>query len=266
MSLTELIELLKAKYSQTSIETKIFDFEKVQEVKSAEPKYLFRGENKIYDKTNTTLYRLFEKQVFNQHELFEFYSTHFHLYLFLREALWDISVIEKKNHNKPSIELAIAGFLQHYGFDTSFIDLTSNIKIAANFAAMNKVGSQGSILVIESNSLNAEEVNYYFDLTKCQGERPKKQESYVIWDQFGNLDLKDNYFLTKHNGKWFNFSLTGEDKLYFLDESLLSTEDDEIVFQINEWWRYSDIKSIMKSSKLVDFINNKIKILNKKSG
>ncbi|MCH8319250.1 MAG: FRG domain-containing protein, partial [Bacteroidetes bacterium] len=154
MSLTELIKLLKTEYHQSPIEATIFDFEKTQDVKSPEPKYFFRGENRIYEKTNTTLSRLFEKQIFNQYELCEFYSSHFHLYLFLREALWNVSVVEKKNHKNPFIEIAIAGVLQHYGFDTSFLDLTSNIEIAANFAAMNKAGSQGSILVIESYGLN----------------------------------------------------------------------------------------------------------------
>ncbi len=265
MTLSDLVKYLKEQYPQTSLETEIFDFEKIMEVKSKEPKYFFRGENKLYDKTTTTLSRILEKSIFNQFELFEFYSLHSHLYLFLREAIWNISVVERKEHGNPFIELAIIGLLQHYGFDTSFLDVTSNIDIAANFASMNNSEEKGRLLVIESNGLNKEKVNYYFDLAKCPGKRPKSQNSYVIWDQFGNLNLKDETFLSKHNGKWFKFRLDEKDKSNFYDQTILSTKNDKIVCQINEWWKYSDIKKKVRSLKVIDFVNTKIIKLNNNS-
>lgn len=266
MTLTEVVCLLEEKFPQRKITTDIFDFDKKKEIKSLEPKYFFRGESKLYDNTKTTLSRLVEGNKLNQYEWCEFISVHFHLYLFIREAFWGISVVENKDHNKPFIELAIAGILQHYGFDTSFLDFTSDINIAANFASNNNVGEMGRILVIESDSLNKEKINYYFDLTKCPGLRPKIQSSYVIWDQLGQLDLKDENFLHKHGGQWYDFEIDKRSKAKFQDHTILNTIDDEVVIQINDWWNFSDIKSKLRSSNVMELIDLKVNKLIEKSG
>lgn len=266
MTLSELISYIKEKFPQEEITSDVFDFKNVKEGKGQVPKYFYRGESMLYQDTKTTLVRLYREWNFGQDEWQEYISIHLHLYRFLREALWGISVVDDKEHKNPSIELAIAGMLQHYGFDTSFLDLTSNIDIAANFASMNKIGEKGRILVIESESLNRVRVNYYFDLTRCQGSRPKKQNSYVLWDQSRQLDLKDDNFLSTHNGQWFDFEIDKESKLNYNNQSLLSTKGDDIVYHITDWWKNSDVKSRFSSSKGINLIENKIKKLNNKSG
>ena len=263
MNLTELIEQINCNYKQSKIQTRIFDFETIREVESFEPKYFYRGERNLYPDTRTTLVRLLQEKRLKPNEFQEYIYVHHKLYLFLRESLFGISCVETKEHGKPNIELFIAGILQHYGFDTSFLDVTSDLQIAANFASMNNVGSAGRILVIESNSLNLDNTNYYFDLTKCTGLRPQRQSSYVIIDQLRNLDLKDNNFLLAHSGKWFEFELTQEDKEKFFDTSILSIENDDVAQQLNEWWNYADSAKQINSSSIKYLLSEKFKSLNK---
>jgi hypothetical protein len=165
MTLTELVTFLKKEYPQTIIEANVFDFEKVKNIRCMQPKYFFRGENKIYENARSTFHRMNIESKFNQSELLELCYTHHHLYLFLREAIFCVSIVEKADHGDPQVELSIAGLLRHYGFDTSFLDVTSDIHIAANFALCNSPGQNGRILVINSDTLNEEKTNYYFDLT-----------------------------------------------------------------------------------------------------
>jgi hypothetical protein len=263
MNLTELIEQINNNYKQSEIRTKIFDFECNQEIEALQPIYFYRGECNSYPDTVTTLVRLLRKDKLKSNELQEYIHVHYNLYLFLREAIFGVSCIETSDHGKPCIELFISGILQHYGFDTSFIDVTSNLKIAANFASMNNIGSKGKILVIESKFINDDKVNYYFDLTRCPGSRPKTQSSFVIWDQFKNLNLKDENFLLKHNGIWLDFELTKEDKEAFCDTSIRSVKNDEVSNQLNEWMNYSSFVKQIKSSMIKDLLNEKFSKLNK---
>jgi len=263
MNLTELINYLNFTYNQSKIQTRIFDFETIGEIEYLEPKYFYRGESDSYPYTRTTLVRLLQEGKLKPSELTEYIFVHYNLYLFLRESLFGISCVEEADHGKPNIELFISGILQHYGFDTSFLDVTSDLKIAANFASMNNVGTKGRILVIESNSLNHDNSNYYFGLIKCPGLRPQRQSSYVIFDQFRNLDLKDNNFLSAHGGNWFDFKLTKEDKERFCDSSILSIENDEVAQQLNEWWNYADSAKQINSSSIKYLLIEKFKTLNK---
>lgn len=241
----------------------MFDFETISEIESLEPKYFYRGESDIYSHTQTTLVRLLQAGKLKPRELAEYFFVHHNLYLFLRKSLFGISCFEQEDHGKPNIEIFISGIMQHYGFDTSFLDVTSDIMIAGNFASMNNVGSTGRIFVIESNSLNHDNTNYYFDLTKCPGLRPQRQSSYVIFDQFRNLDLKDKSFLSAHDGNWFEFKIAKEDKERFCDTSILSIENDEIAQQLNEWWNYSDSVKQINSSSIKYLLKEKFKSLNK---
>jgi hypothetical protein len=262
MNLTELIEQISRSYKQSKIQTRIFDFETIREIESLEPKYFYRGESNSYPNTRTTLVRLLQEGKLKSDELTEYIYVHHNLYLFLREVFFGISCVETTDHGKPNIELFISGILQHYGFDTSFLDITSDLLIAANFASMNDVGSKGKILILESNSLNNDSTNYYFDLTKCLGSRPKVQSSYVIFDQLKNLDLKDKSFLSKHNGIWFDFELTKEDKERFCNTSILSIKNDEVPNQLNEWWNYSASAKQINSSSIKYLLSEKFKSLN----
>ena len=265
MNLTKLTETIGSIYKQSKIRTRIFDFENIRETESFEPKYFYRGENSVYSETRTTLVRLLKEERLKPWEFQEYVYIHYTLYLFLRESLFGISCVETCLNKNARIELFISGIMQHYGFDTSYLDLTSDLKVAANFAAMNTAGSKGKILVIESNSLNDDNTNYYFDMTKCLGLRPQRQSSYVIFDQFRNLDLKDTNFLKTHGGKWFDFELTQEDIENFCDTSILSIENDSVASQLNEWWNYADSVKQIKSQSIKFLFNRKFKSLNNTS-
>jgi hypothetical protein len=254
MTLTELVTFLKKEYPQTTVEAKTFNFREMEYTMRLQPKYFFRGEKQLYKNTHSKFCRMNIESKFNRSELLELCFIHHHLYLFLKEARF--------NYGTPDAELSIAGLLQHYGFDTVFLDVTSDISIAANFASRNNIGEKGKILVIKSKTLNEENVNYYFDLTTCPGKRPIAQSSYVIWDQQRSLDLKNKGFLSKHDAKWFEFTLGAEDKSNFYDQSILSVTDDTIVNEINEWWELSDIQRSMKEPRIIAYIKQKIEVLN----
>jgi hypothetical protein len=152
------------------------------------------------------------------------------LYFFLRETLWGISSVDE--HNNAEVEKSIAGLLQHYEFDTAFIDLTSDINVAAFFASFQgQVDDIGQILIIPTTNIE----NRFFDLTSELGDRPKKQKAYVILAP-QQLDLKSDHFKTLTGSTWIEFKLTTKDKEKYSHSNLLSTSNDKIVKDIFDWF------------------------------
>lgn len=131
------------------------------------------------------------------------------------------------------MDAGIAGALQHYGFDTAFIDLTSDINVAAFFAAHKRVvGATGQILIIPTEKVE----NQFFDLTSDFGDRPKRQKSFVIMAH-PEYDLKSAQFLNDTESKWIPFRLTFEDKVKFGSSDLLQLKGDTVAGDIVDWFK-----------------------------
>jgi hypothetical protein len=206
------------------------------------PKYLYRGERSVkWSETKSTSsrkklpehpdFKEINHWITGRHLVGGQLLNPFCICHFLREAIWKIPCIDA-NYDDAALDTSIAGMLQHYGLDTSFIDLTSDIRVAGFFAACkSEVGDIGQILIIPTISIE----NRFFDLSSEFGERPRRQNSYVILAP-PQLDLKSENFITTTNSSWLTFRLTDQDKRIFSTPNLLATEDDKVVEHIVDWY------------------------------
>lgn len=261
-SLSQTIELLKEKYPQELTILKYFDNNTLISPLTPQPKYLFRGERLAEWKTSKSTFsrNLYNKPIFPEVNYyvsgihlptFEIIND-FSLYLFLREALWSISIVDRQPLH-PKIEESIAGLMQHYGFDTGFLDLTSDILVAAYFAAGGKPGDIGQIMVLETQNIE----DKYFDLTKLFGNRPKLQSSFVLSGTI-DLDLKSNEFQKNYKPLWFQFELTEDDRKKYLNPNLLSTANDEVIPEIIGWYKSHILSNTAISPEVKTYLTDKI--------
>jgi hypothetical protein len=205
------------------------------------PKFLYRGEAKLWEKTqsNASRNRLTDDPDFSEinywitgrHLKIGVVQNNYSLYNFLRESLYGISVVDEYFSN-PNLDKAIAGLLQHYGFDTCLIDFTSEIDVAAFFASFNSAtGNEGQIFVLPT--INIED--YVFDLSLDKASRPKKQKAFaLVLPQ--DYDLKTENSLSFKKGFSIKFRLTTNDKERFYRDDLLSIAGDNVVIDIVNWF------------------------------
>lgn len=242
ISLTALVEKLDSEFKQDEVLLKLFDFETLKQETILQPRYLFRGERTINWSTSKSTF----SRTLMHHTHFReinYYITGiipeigtiygnggYSLYQFLKEAIFDVYGLDQRAEN-PKIDLAIAGLMQHYGFETAMLDVTSDITIAASFAATGEVGDTGQIMVLETKHLE----DQYFDLTKIGGNRPKKQSAFALWGS-PDLDLKSSQFQSDYDPKWFKFKMTPDDKQHFFNAEMLSIRNDRIAGNIFDWY------------------------------
>ena len=234
MTLSETIKFLKQRYPQSDIDIEGFDPQTKTRRRILQPRFLFRGESSFFCKTETTYRRLIAEQKFDSLQWCEIRQVNYELYIFLRSAIYNLSRIDNSPDN-PFVEHYIAGILQHYGFDTSFIDLTADLSVAGHFASGSDIGSRGRLFVISMPSI----IENCFDLTKCPGNRPKIQKAFALWDNC-YIDLKNKQYLKDHSAAWFEFTLAEEDKA-FNNPHYISLHDDEVARHIIDWFDNSDI-------------------------
>jgi hypothetical protein len=246
-SLQETISFISDNYPQDSIDLDDFDLLSLTNIKKKQPKFLYRGEKTDWKETKSKVSRnnLINHSDFNEINHWVsgrnirtgHVSNRYSLCFFLREALREISCITQDE--------SIPGLLQHYNFDTSFIDLTSDIKVAGFFASYQaNIGDIGQIMIIPTQSIE----NRFFDLTTGLGERPKQQKSYVIIAPL-EFDLKSEGFLNNTKSVWKKFKLTEEDKEIYNNPNLLSTTNDQVVVNIIDWYEchIQDNESVSKN-------------------
>jgi hypothetical protein len=251
MTLTDAIKFLNTTYPQLNIEIETFDFETKSIKKITQPKYLFRGESSLYSKTETTYFRKLQSNIFNLTQWHQIKFATSNLYLFLRKEFWNIS-IDDNSYDDSRVEIYIVGLLQHYGFDTSFIDLTSDLNVVANFCSDSSIGSSGNILVIPTANI----IEHCFDLTQCPGVRPKRQKAFTLWDFKTGLDLKNNQFLTEYVAEWINFTLSDDDKRFNNPDYFYPVKNDNVVKSIIDWYDYSHIKLKLDDSIVINYLND----------
>ncbi|MNK81759.1 FRG domain protein [compost metagenome] len=238
-TLSELVERLKTDFPQQLIPLKQTDLDRQKQFTVDQPRYLFRGErNAGWMSTKSTFSRFGEKQLdFTEvnywitgviPKIGEYYPDHYRsLYPFLKSALTESEAAV----SLPNIEFTIAAILQHYGFDTSFIDVTSSIDVAAAFASTGKSGEIGKIMVLETSKIE----DLYFDLAAIPGNRPSAQHAFVLWGTTA-LDLKSEDFIRDYSAQWFEFELTDQDKKKFANENLLALSHDKVAVHILDWY------------------------------
>jgi hypothetical protein len=242
MTLREAVNFVNKQYPQESIELRDFNLTSLDHEVKIFPRYLYRGERSIkWLETKSTFSRNklshspnFEEinyWVTGRHLISGQIINNYGLYFFLREQFWNISVIQEIQLD-IQVDLAIASFLQHYGFDTSFIDLSSDILVAAFFASNGAhVKDKGHLLVLSSKIFEGR----IFDLTLESANRPKRQKGFSIHVPEG-YDLKSQALKSIVKPVWIKFELTDDDKAYFDNTDLLSTKEDKVASAIIDWF------------------------------
>lgn len=239
--LQDTVASIRAAFPQELIDLTDYDLNTRESVVKKLPKYLFRGERtQEWTETRSTSSRkgLLDSSDFQEinywlagHGVGQIGNQN-SIYFFLREAIFDISCVYQRTTYDSNIDTSIAGFLQHYGFDTSFIDLTSDISVAAFFAAHEgTVGDIGQLLVLPTKPIEGG----FFDLSQEFANRPKQQHSFVILAP-PDFDLKSRRFQEWTNSVWIKFELTQRDKEIFTKTNLLSTINDKIADHIVDWY------------------------------
>lgn len=240
-SLTETVNFIKTNYPQKLVKQNDFDIDAQKHISIERPQYLFRGENEIWMETRSTFGRkqISRKDIFpeiNQwisgdHLQLGIQVNQNSLYYFLREVIWRIPCITPSRESY-TIDQSIAGLLQHYGFDTSFIDLTSDIHVAAFFGSYGATpGGTGQIMILPTKHLEGS----VFDLSREEANRPKRQSAYALLapEQF---NLKAIEFQKDSGLKWIRYEISKDDiDRYHLPE-LLSLENDQVACHIVEWY------------------------------
>lgn len=227
MSLKEIIELIQKKFPQEEISIRERNYLQNSWVPNPNPKYLYRGENNCYPQTKSFLQRLQENDAkfFDEKQWAE-----------IQELILDLSVHLTERFHKfvprsnPSYEaniVSIGGYLQHYGFPLYRIDFTSDLFVAAYFAASNnRVGNVGQIGIIESSVWIKQSHNRIEKLVNSFAARPRAQQAYSLQVYEGD-DLKKNSIVT-----WLNFEFTEGDQLFSSRIPYLSTKGDAVAKEI----------------------------------
>ena len=241
ITLTEAIDFIKASYPQRLIIQDDYDIDARAYFNKEHPEFLYRGESSIWPQTRSTFSRhqLSKQSIFpginywltGKHMQLGFQLNHFSLYFFLREAIGGISCIVDDNTSIKT-DQSIAGLLQHYGFDTSFIDVTSDINVAAFFGSCDaKPDGFGQIMVLPTITMQTR----FFDLSNEKANRPKKQSAYALLTS-EEFDLKSHQFQQEYRSIWIKYRITKDDIGKFLFPELLSLEKDQGAELIVDWY------------------------------
>jgi hypothetical protein len=236
-TLKQLIQTLQIKFPQEFIPLHYFDFQTLQAPLTPQPKYLYRGERTVSWTTSMTTFSRSLKDHPDFAEINYWTSglqpvsadvlNPYALYPFLKYALWPTEAVRADK----MVEIYINGIMQHYGFATSLLDVSSDLLVAANFAATGTLGDTGQLMVLETKNVE----DQYFDLTQMFGNRAKLQSAYVLWGTPA-LDLKNQDFSDRYQPSWHSFSLTQEDKDLYQNPKLLHPAGDEVIPHILDWY------------------------------
>lgn len=230
------------------------------------PKFLYRGEAGCFQNTYSSYERLFRSNQYNSEELHYLQDIVIHVSENMNREFVSSDPKGNSLDNKNLGSLTnVSGLIQHYGFPTRLVDLTSSLDIATYFAFgadhRNKpdllVGEKGKLGIINIATLTNE--NVVFDLKMSEAKRPKRQFAYALLLQESE-DLKNPDF----GVKWFDFTLIQSDiPLYNrrdLSVNLLSTHYDKIGHRICYHFCKYVLKNryIHKFEKLMEFLYLKI--------
>ena len=227
MTLKESLEFLKRKFPQQNILIPELDYDAGMMVPKLNPKYLFRGESKLYPCTQSFYERLIVQRQFNQMQWKEIGIVIIELSVHLTNKFHEI--LQRGVPGRESIFTELSGYMQHYGFPISRIDFTSDINVAAFFAAKESiVGERGKLCVIELSEWVKE--NRFEKLDKSLAKRPREQNAFSLIINPNNFDFKKS-----NRVFWIEFEFQKEDSIFSAMKNYLSTADDKVASEIIDY-------------------------------
>ena len=211
MNLIEAVSYINLKYKQELIPLKEMNYSINRFILKQNPKFLYRGE-KIYPTTRSNYHRL----KISGNDL-----------IALQSFILDISV----------------EIVDKY-FGIMWLDLTESPEVAAFFASFNNGSGKGRIWIAQTQKLieNGERI---FKLDGTFARRPALQKAYALEMSDIKPDLQNRLHFPIEQ---INFEVTAEDRLYFENQSLLSTKDDDVSdFIIDFIIRYKSLNEDLNS-------------------
>lgn len=261
-SLEDLVQLITNDYPMVLEERQLTNMTTHTIERLPQPKYLYRGERTIDWPTSPTTFtrNLLGKNIFEDVNYlltgsalkYDFTYQHHSLFQFLREDLYGIGAINPPDY-PAQIDADLAGIFQHYGFDTCLLDLTSEIRIAASFAAMGKPGDIGQIMILETSKIE----DRYFDLQQQPGNRAAAQRGYGLLGTRA-LDVKSKEFSDLYQPLWLKFILTENDRIKYANNLMLDVSNDRVADAIKSWWEHVGSRDQRASDEAKNYIGNKI--------
>jgi len=187
------------------------------------PRFLFRGESRLYPTTHASLHRLLRDDRLSPEARCVIRdvtcATADMCFRYLAEHA------AKVHGDAPpaySEELAMA-YMQHYGLPTNCIDFTASLDVAAAFASDGCDEGFGAIAVVAvkderspnmagpSDALDG--VPYLASLSRHPfGERARVQEAYGLFLMIQDEDLKSLPVAKRQDVTWFAFRLAPSDR------------------------------------------------------
>lgn len=188
-----------------SVTQKVNTIEQYEEIRKTlgNQNCLFRGEPQEFDKISSGLYRYTHLPTNSYISAFGANATIRVIMTRASDNLKDLdseiqqaqkgireNIVNYIQTNKLSEMTSFSSeYIQHYGGITNYIDFTTNFEIATYFACSKEHNEDGRIIVI--NSKDHEVINLYNDPRFIQNKRIQKQESILVEQEYGHIELDD---------------------------------------------------------------------------
>jgi hypothetical protein len=200
------------------------------------PDYLFRGESGVFGTTCSSMARLSGSG----------------------RALEDVASIRDKLVEKLGEKCGLTppqalGYLQHYGYPTEYLDVTSDVSVAASFASRLRVGDSGAVCIVPTKPL--QERGSLIDLRRHPlAPRPRLQSAFAMHIP-EYPDLKSAATRRALQTIWMEFQFTDLDAARFVPEfALLDARSDQVAgliwLLINDCAKFSDEAASLLSMRI----------------
>jgi FRG domain len=200
------------------------------------PDYVFRGESGVYKNTFSSMRRLSASGRAMEDVA--------HICARLVSAFQDKYGLESKE---------AIGFLQHYGYPTDYIDVTSDVSVAASFASSLRVGDEGAICTLRTKPLVEREA--LIDLRQHpMAPRPRQQSAFAVHlSEYPDLKAPETVEALQLN--WMEFRFTELDEARFVpDFGLLDARSDQVAgliwLLIGDCAKFSDEAAALLSKRI----------------
>jgi hypothetical protein len=188
-------------------------------INATQPVLFFRGENSVYEKTESSMKRFLTEEDGLTMRPFDYASPFID---------FEDEYAEHHASEHGLTEEEGKGFVQHYGFTTDLFDITPSIEMARFFA--NYLNSEAPIGMI--GVFPREDLEQHFvvtDLSKHPvAQRPRNQVAYSARPISRILDLKAPYCDEHLHCRWYKFRKSKEDLAFAMGRKTLAypTEDE----------------------------------------
>jgi hypothetical protein len=215
-SLIEVVRAIRQRYPQSDVPLRTYNYLREEFEQLPGPRYLFRGENSVYPHTKSAYHRLIDVSQVSQ----EFIEDLLDL---VQEILFTLTGRNIPDRDHPNYQLLLnmlGGVILHYGVPIMWLDFTSEVDIAAHFAADAVPGTVVRIYKVRTPDV----LNVIYRLDHHPALRCQRQRAYAVRMGDQNADFQDR---NHYRYDVMSATLTEEDKRMFCNPGLLSTVDDE---------------------------------------